>query len=142
MECAAVEVFALMVGVRLELIAAPGSEARGEQTAMVGMAGALCGMITVRCSRAVAGKLASLMLGGDAASNPAMMRDALGELCNMIAGNFKSKVSNLADHCLLSIPTVITGEDYFVESVTPTYSVPLALAYEGERIWVSLITHS
>jgi len=141
MECAAVEVFALMAGVRLELVAAPGREARGEQTAMVGMAGALCGMITVRCSRVVAGKLASLMLGGDAATNPAMLRDALGELCNMIAGNFKSKVSNLADHCLLSVPTVITGEDYFVESVPPTASVTLALAYEGECIWVSLITH-
>ena len=142
MECAVVEVFELMAGVRLELVATPGREALGEQTAMVGMAGALCGMTTVRCSRAAAGKLASLMLGQDAATNPAMTRDALGEICNMIAGNFKAKVSNLADHCLLSVPTVITGEDYFVESVPPTNAVTLALAYEGECIWVSLITHS
>src|SRR5271154_1170832 len=88
MECAALEVFELMAGVRLELLPSAG-DPRGEQTAMVGMAGALCGMASVRCSRATAGKLASLMLGGDAASNPSLARDALGELCNMVAGNFK-----------------------------------------------------
>ena len=36
----------------------------------------------------------------------------LGELRNMIAGNFKLKVTSLADHCMLSVPTVITGDDY------------------------------
>jgi chemotaxis protein CheX len=142
MECAAVEVFELMAGLRLELVATPGGEAQGEQTAMVGMAGALRGMITVRCSRSAAGKLASLMLGQDGATNPAMTRDALGEICNMIAGNFKAKVSNLADHCMLSVPTVITGEDYAMDTASPHDSVTLALAYEGECICVSLITHS
>lgn len=81
-----------MAGVRLELIAIQGEEPMGEQTAMVGMAGALCGMTTLRCTRNTAGKLAALMLGGDAATSPSLARDALGEMCNMIAGNFKAKV--------------------------------------------------
>jgi len=106
------------------------------------MAGALCGMTTVRCSRATAAKLASLMLGGDAASNPSTARDALGEICNMVAGNFKAKVSNLADHCMLSVPTVITGEDYSMETVDPSQGVTVCLTYENESIWVALITHS
>src|SRR5271163_2378326 len=141
MECAALEVFELMAGVRLELLPSPG-EPRGEQTAMVGMAGALCGMTTVRCTRTTAGKLAALMLGGDAATDPAMARDALGELCNMIAGNFKAKVSNLADHCMLSVPTVITGDNYSMDAVPPTEGLTLALVFEGEPIFVTLITHS
>jgi chemotaxis protein CheX len=142
MECAAVEVFELMAGVHMELIAMQGEEPQGEQTAMVGMAGALCGMTTLRCSRTTAAKLAALMLGGDAASNPSMARDALGELCNMIAGNFKAKVSNLADRCMLSVPTVITGENYSMDTVPPTEGVTLSLSYEDEPIFVSLITHS
>ncbi|MGA2419648.1 MAG: chemotaxis protein CheX [Candidatus Acidiferrum sp.] len=141
MECAAVEVFELMAGVRMELLAAPG-EPRGEQTAMVGMAGALCGMTSVRCTRITAGKLAGLMLGGDAATDPAMARDALGELCNMIAGNFKAKVSNLADHCMLSVPTVITGDDYSMETAPPSECITLALDYEAQPIFVTLVTHS
>ena len=51
MECAALEVFEMMAGVRLTLNSAPTEAPIGGQTAMVGMAGALCGMTTVRCSR-------------------------------------------------------------------------------------------
>jgi chemotaxis protein CheX len=141
MECAAVEVFELMAGVRPELNAASTEEPHGEQTAMVGMAGALCGMATLRCSRATAAKLASLMLGGEAASIPSTARDALGELCNMIAGNFKSKISSLAEHCMLSVPTVITGEHYSMETAEPTLGVTVALTFEGQPIWVALIFH-
>ena len=141
LECAALEVFEMMAGARLEPNPV-GEEPRGEQTAMVGMAGALCGMITLRCSRETSVRFASLMLGGDAASNPSTARDALGELCNMIAGNFKAKVSTLADHCMLSVPTVITGEDYAMETVEPTDGAVLALSFDGDPIWVSLITHT
>lgn len=142
MECAVVEVFELMAGVRLEPNPTPSEEPRGEQTAMVGMAGALCGMTTLRCSQATAVKFTSLMVGEEAASNPSTARDALGELCNMIAGNFKSKISNLADHCMLSVPTVITGEDYSMETVDPTEGVTVALTFDGEPIWVALIIHT
>ena len=142
MECAAVEVFELMAGVRLELSPVSTEEPRGEQTAMVGMAGALCGMTTLRCSQVTAAKFASLMLGEDAASNPSSARDALGELCNMIAGNFKSKISTLGDHCMLSVPTVITGEDYSLDTAEPSEGLSVILMFNGEPIWVSLIIHS
>ena len=82
------------------------------------------------------------MLGGDAASNPSTARDALGELCNMVAGNFKAKVSNLADHCMLSVPTVISGEDYSMETTQPSDGVTVALVFDGEPIWVALIIHA
>ena len=81
LECVALEVFGLMARVRPVPNNAPDEEPRGEQTAMVGMAGALCGMTTLRCSKATAQKFAGLMLGGDAASSPSTSRDALGELC-------------------------------------------------------------
>lgn len=141
LECAALEVFEMMAGAHPEM-SDPNEEPRGDQTAMVGLAGALCGMTTLRCSRAAAGKFASLMLGGDAAANPGTARDALGELCNMIAGNFKAKVSGLADQCMLSVPTVISGEDYSMFTLEPTDSITLAMKYEGEPVWVSLISHS
>lgn len=141
LEIATIEVFEMMAGVRLELDPAP-TEEKGEQTAMVGMAGALCGMTTVRCSRAASAKFASLMLGGEAASNPSTARDALGELCNMVAGNFKGKVSTLADQCMLSVPTVITGEDYSLSPLDPAEGVTIALTYDGEPIWISLIMHT
>lgn len=142
MECAALEVFEMMANVRLALNPAPAEAPTGGQTAMVGMAGALCGMTTIRCTRATAVKLAALMLGEEANSNPASARDALGELCNMVAGNFKSKITGLADACMLSVPTVIAGEDYSMDTAEPAEGVTIPLVYEGENIWVSLVTHS
>jgi chemotaxis protein CheX len=142
LECGVLEVFEMMAGSRLELKSDSTEEPRGDQTAMVGLAGALCGMITIRCTSASAAKFASLMLGGDAASSPQTTRDALGELCNMVAGNFKAKISNLTDTCMLSVPTVITGEDYSMSTLEPSEGITLALTYESEPIWVSLITHS
>ncbi len=141
LECAAIEVFEMMAGTRLEPIPAPASGPSGDQTAMVGMAGALCGMTTLRCSNSTAAKLAALMLGGDAASNSSTVGDALGELCNMVAGNFKSKISSLADHCMLSVPTVISGESYSMQTSSSVKSFQLSLSYENEPVWVCLIVH-
>lgn len=142
MECAVGEVFELMAGVRLEPNPDPTAEQSGEQTAMVGLAGALCGMTTLRCSQVTSTRLASLMLGEEVAATPSTARDAVGELCNMIAGNFKAKISTLADHCLLSVPTVITGENYSLETSEPTERIVVTSTFEGQPIWVSLIIHT
>jgi len=141
LECAAVEVFEMMANTRLELNPTPAGEPQGEETAMVGLAGALCGMVTLRCSRKNAVKLASLMLAGDSGSDSSTARDALGELCNMIAGNFKAKVSTLGEHCLLSVPTVISGADYSMGIAEPSKTMIVALTLADESIWVALIVH-
>jgi chemotaxis protein CheX len=143
MECAVVEVFEMMVGAKLTpQPVAEGEAPAGQVTGMVGMAGALCGMTNIRCSRDTGGKLAALMLGGDAASQSAMIADAVGELCNMVAGNFKAKIASLADQCVLSVPTVVTGEDYAMQTSEPTEGFNLKLDYEGVAIWVSLLIHT
>ena len=60
--------------------------------------------------------MASKMLGVDLDKVGAEMSDALGEVCNMVAGNFKNKIAGLAEGCMLSPPTVITGNDYSLHS--------------------------
>jgi chemotaxis protein CheX len=142
LECAAIEVFSMMAGVTLQTFTDEPKELRGDRTAMVGLAGALCGMITIRCTAVAAAKLATQMLGEDAAANPSVTGDAMGELCNMVAGNFKSKISSLADHCLLSVPTVIWGEDYVVQTILPNEGFQLAMSLVGEPVWFSLIIHT
>ena len=142
LECAALEVFQMMAGAQLDKVASPPEAPSGQHTAMVGLAGALCGMLTLRCGDNTASKLASFMLGGDAASNQSTVRDALGELCNMVAGNFKSKINTLADHCMLSVPTVISGEDYVLETAEPSEGFSVVLSLEGALVWVSVVIHT
>jgi chemotaxis protein CheX len=138
LECASTEVFEIMAGTRLTINPDGSAEPSGAETAMVGLAGALCGMMTIRCTSAVASRLASQMLGGDAASNPSLITDAMGELCNMVAGNFKAKIASLSDHCMLSIPIVISGENYRTHTFEPHEGMQISLVYEDSLIWVSL----
>lgn len=142
LECATTEVFSMMAGAELTPLVETPAEPKGVLTAMVGLAGALCGMVTIRCGTAAAGKVAGLMLGEDAGSNPDMIGDAMGELCNMVAGNFKSKISTLADHCMLSVPTVISGDDYVMQTAQPHEGFDSVLSYEGQPVWISIKIHN
>lgn len=142
LECASVEVIELMAGTRLEPWAAPYDESRNELVAVVGMAGTLCGMTIVRCSIETARNLGSRMLGGGVEMPDTTICDALGEICNMIAGNFKSKIPGLADGCKLSVPTLITGGDLRLRGIDTDSTIQVALELDEQPVWITLMVRS
>jgi chemotaxis protein CheX len=81
------------------------------------------------------------MLGEDPGAAPDSLLDAMGEVCNMVAGNFKSKLLGVPDSCMLSVPTVITGGDYDLYPVGngPRYRVQMM--YEGSPLAITLDVH-
>ncbi len=111
LDLSASEVFEMMVGSRLEKSGTYEGVSEFDTTAMIGLAGSICGVISVRCKISAAAAIASKMVGAEVSSDDGSARDALAEVVNMIAGNFKSKLSG-SSQCMLSIPTVITGADY------------------------------
>ncbi|MGO8984937.1 MAG: chemotaxis protein CheX [Terriglobales bacterium] len=137
LELAIEEVFEIMLGCRVKPMARSESLPNAEFTAMIGLAGALCGILTVCCSHRTAGEIAKRMLG-DAADSEEQIADALGEICNMIAGNFKNKLAGTDERCMLSVPTVISGEEYSFHSMAEGSSVETALLFEGAPIAVRL----
>jgi outer membrane protein OmpA-like peptidoglycan-associated protein len=84
------EVFSIMLDSTLEPAAGLEQKPPTEFTAMVGLAGSLCGLLTISCSARTANQIAARMLGIDAENPGEQVWDALGELCNMVAGNFES----------------------------------------------------
>jgi chemotaxis protein CheX len=117
LELAVREVFDIMLSSPLK-----GPEAVPMQgldfTAMVGLAGELCGVFSFRCGPEAAARIASKMLGIELKEVGDQSWDAIGEVCNMIAGNFKNKITGLSDGCVLSAPTVVTGSDYSVHPLS------------------------
>jgi chemotaxis protein CheX len=142
LECAAAEVFEIMAGERSSPWPSPNDEPSGDMTAMIGLAGGLCGILAVRCSRKMAEHVAARMLPGESIPTPGMIGDAMGEVCNMIAGNFKAKIAGVADNCMLSVPTVITGEDYVMYPVDAGENFPVVLQVFGAPVWITLTLHS
>lgn len=140
LELATREVFELMVGTRLEVRQEELAEDL-DITAMIGLAGSLCGVISVRCGSGTARLIAAKMLGIPVSEANLSMRDAIAEIVNMIAGNFKSKLSG-SSHCMLSIPTVITGADYQLCSIDVGQIVQLFVAFDKYPINVAMELHS
>jgi len=141
LELATREVFDLMVGTSLEVRSKIDPAAVLDLTAMIGLAGSLCGVISVRCSSEAARLIAAKMLGIAVSEADQSMRDAIAEIVNMVAGNFKSKLSG-SNHCMLSIPTVITGADYQLCSLDVGQIVQLFVVFDKYPISVSLELHS
>ena len=135
----AIEVFSIMVGVNVTAPAKDAPPLLPQVTGVVGIAGAIRAIFTLQCSLTSSVKIASQMLGSspeDPDSQKAAY-DALGEVCNMVAGYFKAKIG-LGDACMLSVPTIIAGHDYHFHSGKTYERVEFPMLFEGETLWIAL----
>jgi chemotaxis protein CheX len=85
-------------------------------TAMVGLAGSYNGIVSLHTSIDLAMFFTSGMLGMEVAEFGDDVRDALGELSNMIAGSFKHHLSGNGATIKISTPSVVAGEKYMYSS--------------------------
>lgn len=113
-----------------------------EFTAMVGLAGVVTGILSVRCGYKSAAQIASAMLGIPEKEAGEHAWDAMGEVANMVAGNFKNKIDGMSDKCLLSVPTVITGADYSLKPVSDRAPIELWFRFNGQPLQVTLAIQS
>ena len=139
------EVFDIMLGVKLRRVSEPDPPPLADLTALVGLAGPLCGIVSLRCKSSSACHMAAKMLGVDTIASDQFdqtAHDAIGEICNMLAGNFKAKLSDFVEGVELSVPTVITGSDYRLRLLADGSRTEVAFDFEGSTIWVALDLHS
>ncbi len=133
-----IEVFSIMVGVKAETEGSALNEVM-QVTAIIGIAGAIRANLIVQCGQVASVKLASRMLGvsPDDSRSQNAARDALGEICNIVAGHFKAKVG-LGEVCGLSVPTIIDGRDYKFHSPGTYQRTELPVFFEGEKLHITL----
>jgi outer membrane protein OmpA-like peptidoglycan-associated protein len=127
LELAIEEVFEIMLGTRVKPAARTEPEAVRGYTAMIGLAGALCGILTVCCDKETAGQLAQAMLGA-AAESENQVGDALGEICNMVAGNFESgsaQMKSTSRGAFDRISSLLRRRDYRLRIEGHTDSAPI-----------------
>lgn len=139
---AAVEVFEMMVGTPL----GPSDQVTlprvADYTSMIGLAGDLCGVLSFRCGLDSAARIAGKMLGTDEHTSEECVRDALGEICNMVAGSFKAQLSDVAEQCMLSVPMVVSGKDYQLYPLADGLRIQVSKSFEGALIWMTLDLHN
>jgi chemotaxis protein CheX len=135
---AADEVFSTMAGARClpeEVLALPERET---VSAVIGLAGAISGSLVLHCSRGTALHITERLMGVAPESMDATVRDAVGEVCNMVAGVWKGCDPSLASGCLLSTPTVVAGTSYELFSQRAPIRVERSYSFEDLTLTITL----
>lgn len=116
MDAAVQEVFETMLGEKCSAADLPRLCAgAGSISVLIGLAGVITGACILQTDASSSRRIANLLAGSDE-TNEEIVKDALGEVCNMVAGAWKRSVAELTSGCMLSTPTVISGQDYDLHS--------------------------
>ena len=107
-------------------------------SAIVGMAGASKGAVAVHSPSRVACRITELFLGMEVESLDEDVKDAMGELANMITGSVKSRLEEQGHEIRLSIPTTVDGENYKVECPGKHEGVIVPFRFQDNRFLVEI----
>lgn len=90
---------------------------------LVGFAGKVSGAVCLTFSKDCANLLAGSMLGLSPDEVEASeVKDVIGEICNMVGGNIKSRLCDMGLDCVLTIPSITTGKNFtYVPLKDPIY---------------------
>lgn len=132
------EVFETMVGASCHYAEGAPLTDGARLTAMIGLAGALRGSVVLESGVEAALRVAALMTGSEADEMDATVRDAMGEMANMVAGAWKGYDPGLASRCLLSPPTVVVGQKYELFNRRAPIRITREYRFEGMACVVSV----
>ncbi|MBS1822745.1 MAG: chemotaxis protein CheX [Acidobacteria bacterium] len=134
------EVFATMLGsaVTVSESAVAPTNIPITLTAVVGLAGALSGGYSIVVNEATAKQIAAAMLGIEIAELNGDVYDALGEIANILAGAWKSKIPALHAACLLSVPTVVTGTHYDIHRKTTAFRMARSYWFHDSPLTINI----
>ncbi len=107
-------------------------------TAMVGLAGSYNGLVSLHVPQPLALGFTSGMLGMDVTEMDDDVRDAIGEIANMIAGSFKQHLSKGGADIKQSTPSVVNGNEYFVSAGSDLDNLTLRFATDEEWFMVAV----
>jgi chemotaxis protein CheX len=81
---------------------------------------------------------AMLGLGADEACAESDVNDVVGELCNMIAGGFKSELCDAGLACAISAPAIIRGSHFTIQPSLELQTWQLSYSCQEHRLTVEL----
>jgi chemotaxis protein CheX len=131
------DVFRTMLGLDVTESRIAGWATPGSLTAAVQFVGAWKGAVLLLCGPQQAFAFTSrLMPGLHPTRVDEDVRDALGELANMVGGNLKSV---LPRGVALSMPSVVVGNDYALHICGGNLSRTVAFSSDVGDFWVTLV---
>ena len=94
------------------VVTKPVNSSTSESSSIIGFLGSVEGTLTLRCTRKIAVEATRAMLGVEATEDSAEVRDAMGELLNMVIGQAKTYYAEGGDSFTFTLPTTVMGDNY------------------------------
>jgi chemotaxis protein CheX len=107
-------------------------------TALVGLAGSYCGLVTLHLPDILAKDFTSKMLGIPITEVNRDVHDSIGELVTMIAGSFKMHLEKNDSRISLSMPSTFTAGEYHFSGNAPDESLAILCDVGDQWFMVSL----
>jgi chemotaxis protein CheX len=142
------DVFKTMVFQEVEAAAPIAGDAKRPGANVVGtvaFAGKTSGLVVFYSSMDAAQIITASMLGIDPANVNGELPDAIGELTNMIAGSFRTRVAHSkGETWAISVPTVTVGSDFYTKYVSDVQRVlcPFRMKNKAELFVELIVTRS
>lgn len=105
---------------------------------IIGLAGSIKGLLAIHMPNPVALAVTSAFLGMDVDEIDEDVRDAVGELANMLAGSLKAALDPKGSEIKLSMPSAIHGEEYSVNCLANAENLTVPFDFEGKTFLVEL----
>ena len=110
---------------------------RSQMVGAVGFAGSSTGLVAFHLSVEAAHEITSAMLGVDIDEEG--LADAVGEVTNMIAGAFRTRMAAFQEPWAISVPTVTVGSDFYIKPISTGDRVIVGFAMDAHELFVELI---
>jgi chemotaxis protein CheX len=135
------DVFSTMVMMELEdnkPLVGKGGEIVSNISSMLGLGGDIRGVLAVHSPADVARGITAAFLGMEVEELNDDVKDAMGEITNMIAGNLKIHFGTFGFDVRLAIPTSIIGESYRTSGLFGASRIAVTFMSADGPFWVEL----
>ena len=111
-------------------------------SAVIGLADGANGWIAIGLSKKLALKLTENMLGETKTYIDADVRDAVGEIVNMIAGGAKAELSQKGYSFKIAIPTVVVGDNHQLGQMRNASYMMIPFTADDSKFYISVCIES
>jgi chemotaxis protein CheX len=103
--------------------------AKGDVSGIIGITGTIKGSLALSFSSGSILKIVSNMLGEEITSINGDIRDAVGEITNMVSGAARKRIEAMGFSLSASIPTVVSGKEHSIMHVLggPSVVIPFEI---------------
>ena len=115
-----------------------GNQAKGDVSGIIGMTGSARGSLALSFSEKSILMIVSNMLGETYTEINDEVRDAVGEITNMISGVARKKLESQGYNILAAIPTVVSGKDHAILHVLGGPSIIIPFDLENGAFFVDV----